>query len=82
MRMRKLKPHPSGAPMAAATRSLVIKYAADGAERIFIVSVLGKSGNLLWAIHDGSVQVYLRKRILRMVSIQTTQEIDWKDVRV
>jgi len=59
----------------------VIKYAAAGGfERIFIVSVLGKSGNLLWAIHNGAVQTYSRKLILKMVLIETTQEIDWKDV--
>jgi hypothetical protein len=78
--MPKLQPHLSGAPRAAASRSLVIKYAADGAERIFIVSVLGKSGNLLWVTQDGAIQLYERKWIVTMVSVESVQEIDWNDV--
>jgi len=79
--MPKLQPHLSGSPRAAASRSLVIKYAADGAERIFIVSVLGKSGNLLWVTtQGGAFQLYERKWIVTMVSVESVQEIDWNDV--
>lgn len=63
-----------------ATSRLAIKYAADGFERIFIVNVLGKTGNLLWSFRDEKIRLYERKWIVRMVSIQTLQEVNWEYV--
>jgi len=69
------------APNKYSTRSLVVKYSSDGNERIFVINVLGMSGNILWATRDGAVHLYERKWIVRMVSIKSGQEVDWMDVR-
>ena len=75
--MQKIKCQSLAKPIRRETRSLAIKYIADGFERIFVVNFLGITGNVMWTFRDGKIHLYERKWIIRMVSIETTQEIAW-----